>query len=316
MHNRTYAVLALASACSLLLSGCGGAAGEGGPGEGKDEVTIVAGSYPLAFVAERVAGGAASVDNLTTPGVEAHDVELSPKQIGAVQQADVVVYLRGFQPAVDAAVDQAGPGEVVDLAAVGNIIEGNHEHDDGDEGHEDEGHETEATDPHAWLNPQNQVDLAESLADRLSEIDPANAATYRSNTDALTGELTALDDSFTQGLETCESRTIVTSHAAFGYLADRYDLEQVAIAGLDPSNEPSPAALAEITDTVRAEGVSTIFNETLTNPAIAETVARETGANLATLDPIEGLSEATADEDYFSIMEANLQAIRKANNCS
>ena len=142
-----------------------------------------------------------------------------------------------------------------------------------------------------------------------------NADTYAANAEELVADLTSLDADLAAGLETCEVRDIVTSHAAFGYLANAYDLVQVPIAGLDPSNEPSASQLAEISDLVREEGITTVFTETLVSPAVAQTVAREAGVETATLDPIEGLSDDTADQDYLSIMRSNLAALKKANGC-
>jgi zinc transport system substrate-binding protein len=160
------------------------------------------------------------------------------------------------------------------------------------------------------------IALAGDVADRLSSIDPEHADEFRANADELVAELTDLDTAFATGLETCTTRTIVTSHAAFQYLAARYDLQQVAIAGVDPSNEPSPSQLADITKLVRKEKITTIFTEELVSPAIAKTIADETGATTATLDPIEGLSSDTKGETYLTLMRTNLTNLQKANSCS
>ncbi len=276
----------------IALSACG-PSGDAG----SDDISIVAASYPFAFVAQEVVGDHATVQNLTKPGAEPHDLELRPKQVASVQSADLLVYSQGFQPAVDAAVDQAGlPTEhVVDAA---EMVQERH------------------ADPHTWLNPLNQAKLATAIATKLAKIDPDHARDYRSNGRQLSARLIALDDKFTNTLKHCDLRTIVTSHAAFGYLTERYDLRQIAIAGINPSSEPAPSQLADIADLVRTENISTIFTESLASPAIAKTVASETGAKLDTLDPIEGLSAKTADENYLTLMQKNLRAIATANNCS
>jgi len=166
-----------------------------------------------------------------------------------------------------------------------------------------------------WLDPANMVTAAEGVRDALIEADPDNAATFEANADELITELESLDADFTQGLASCERTEFVTSHAAFGHLAHAYDLTQVPISGLDPQSEPTTAALAEITEQVREHGLTTVFTERLASSALAETVARETGAATAVLDPIEGLSDETSDEDYVSLMRQNLDALTKANGC-
>ena len=298
---KTPAALSLALLAGSLLSACGGGSQADGP-------RVVASFYPYAFVAEQVGGTHVEVDNLTSPGVEPHDVELKPKQVGAVQAADLVVFQRGFQSAVDDAVDQADlPGDdVLDVAKIVRL----------EKSHAEDSHEEGSHDPHTWLDPSTMITVARAVEERLSEADPDHASAYAANTRRLERELTRLDTAFADGLKTCRTRTIVTSHAAFHYLAERYRLTQVPIAGIDPTNEPTPAQLADISALVKRENITTIFAEELVSPAIAETVARETGATTATLDPIEGLGDNGGDETYVSLMRRNLVAIRTANGCS
>lgn len=328
------------TALVLPLAACG--AGD----EDDGRATVIVSAYPFEYLVDEIAGDLVRVENLTKPGVDAHDVELSPRQVGDVQSAEVVVYVEHFQAAVDAAVEQADRDDegVVELGEVVSLLgeDDEHAHDHGDdsdehghddehghedehghdeEGHEDEGHDHDAhdhggVDPHFWLDPVRMVRAAEAVADALIATDPDNADEYRANADALVGRLEALDTSFTEGLQTCERRTIVTSHAAFAYLASAYDLRQVPIAGLEPTQEPSGKQLAEITDLVQAEGITTVFTEELADDSMAETVASATGVTTATLDPIEGRSDATADQDYLSLMQRNLDAIREANACA
>jgi zinc transport system substrate-binding protein len=182
-----------------------------------------------------------------------------------------------------------------------------------EEGH---GHEHSEEDPHSWLDPENMVAVTKAVEAKLSKVDPDHASDYAANAAKLTSELQALSTDFATGLKTCKNRTIVTSHAAFQYLAARYDLTQVPIAGIDPANEPSPAQLADITDLVRKEKITTVFTEELVSPAIADTIAKEAGVKTATLDPIEGLSDATKGQTYLTLMRKNLETLRKANSCS
>ena len=330
---------------SPALAACGGAESDG-------RLDVVASFYPVAFVSERVGGDAADVEVLSKPGVDAHDLELAPKQVAAVQDADVVVYQKDFQAAVDDAVEQSDrdPATLVDSTKGVDLIEesdeeahdhgghdhgedehsheeeGHEEHDHGDEeGHEEhdhgdeeghEGHDHGPGDPHLWLDPANMITLTRDVERAFGDADPDNAETYTANADELVAELRELESDFAAGLEQCERREFVVSHAAFGYLARAFDLEQEPIAGIDPSNEPSAAQLAELSDLVRDEGITTVFTERLVSSAVADTVAREAGVETAVLDPVEGLTDETEDEDYISLMRQNLEALRTANDCS
>jgi zinc transport system substrate-binding protein len=323
--KKSLALLAVVPLVSL--AACGGSSDGGTPGAGGDRISVAASFYPFAYAVQQVGGDLVDVDNLTSPGVEPHDLELKPKQVAAVQDADLVVYEEHFQNAVDEAVDQADRADdaTLDVASVVTLKptqagaeEGEHEGEEHAEGEEHEGeeHDHGDDDPHTWLDPDNMIAITKAVQSRLAAVDPANADEYAANAAAFETELTTLGDEFTAGLKTCETRTIVTSHAAFQYLAARYGLTQVPIAGIDPSSEPSPSQLADITRLVKAQGITTIFTEELVSPAIADTIAKETGATTATLDPVEGLSDDTKDETYLTLMQNNLAALKKANRCS
>ncbi|MDD9347977.1 metal ABC transporter substrate-binding protein [Mumia sp.] len=302
----------------LALASCGG----DDAGGSDDPVKVVAGAYPFAYVVEQIGGTMVDVDNLTQPGVEPHDVELTAKQMAAVTDADLVVFLHGFQPQVDEAVDQSGlPDEarldVADIVELLGVTDDDHTVEEG--GKADDDHATgdhEGEDPHVWLDPERMSEIADAVAERLAEIDPDNADAYRTNAGALDTELTALGTEFDEGLAQCETRTFVTSHAAFGYLADAYDLTQVAIAGIEPNTEPTTQQLADIADLVESQGVTTVFTEELTSPRTADTIARESGATTAVLSPIEGLTDDDSDDTYLTLMRQNLAALQKANRCS
>ena len=259
--------------------------------------TVVVGLYPYAYVVDRVGGAHVDTVDLTAAGAEPHDLELTPRQVASVSDADLVVYQRGLQPAVDEAVDQAGSTSKLEIS---DVVAGDAQ---------------AAADPHIWLDPTKLATVARAVADRLAEVDPAHAGDYRANARALTAQLRRLDRDYRRGLADCERRVFVTSHAAFGHLADRYGLRMVAIAGIDPHAEPSPARQAQIVDTVVASGVTTVFTEPLLGPAVAESLAEDTGVTVATLDPIEALGEDNADADYLSLMRANLAALQEANGC-
>ena len=271
-------LLCILAATMPALSGCGGGASDG---------TIVAAFYPLAFAAGQVAGLDADVVNLTPPGAEPHDLELSPRDVGRVRDAALAVYAGdGFQPAVQQAVEgRSGPS--VDVLAHAGAV--------GD-------------DPHVWLDPVRFATVAREIASALGT--PTTA-------DDLVARLDALDDEYRRGLARCVRREVVTSHAAFGYLAARYGLVQVPLVGLQPEAEPGPREVERLVDEVRATGATTVFSEPLASPALADAVAREAGVATAVLDPLEGLTadETDAGADYFSVMEKNLDVLRTALGC-
>ncbi len=308
-HARLVTVLT-AGLGVLATSACGSSdeQPEGSP----EETTIVVGFYPLEFIATRVAGDLANVETLTAPGAEPHDVELSPQAVGSVGTADLVLYTAGLQSAVDDAVEQQGGDHALDVNAAADLITTGTEHDDEQEG--DEGGDT--LDPHFWLDPSRMGEVTEAVADRLIEIDPANESTYQANADALVADLNDLNAAFDEGLVACQQDHMVTTHDAFGYLAFNYGFDQVGIAGISPEAEPSPARLAEVASIVRDTGVDTIYSEVLIGTDIAETVAAETGADVLVLDPVEGLTDESAGQDYLEVMRSNLDTLRSGQNCT
>lgn len=306
----TMAVVLLAAAC-----GQSGTAPEGGAKPG--QLNIVTAFYPFEFVAERVAGDHAAVTSLTAPGAEPHDLELTPRQVASVSTADLVVYEKSFQAAVDEAVAQSGNANVLDTATVVPLVpleEGDrHDHAATAEQGGEEGQS--GLDPHVWLDPKNMVEITNAVATRLSAIDPGHATDYQANAKRLIGDLTALDSSYRTGLATCKLREFITTHAAFGYLARQYDLTQVGINGLSPDSEPSPARIADVQQIAKEHQVTTIFYETLVSPAVAQSIASDLGLKTDVLDPIEGITDASRGTDYVSVMTSNLTALRTANSC-
>ena len=284
---RTSLILA---AASLLLAGCGGSGTES---TGDAGLPVIASHYPVEYLVEQVGGDLVDVEMLTSPGTEPHDLELSPQQVGQVQQADAVFYIEGFQPAVDQAIGEA-EGTVVDLAAGLPL-------------------RAEGTDPHIWLDPVLMRQMAGTVADTLAAADPANAQTYQTNKDTLDAQLVSLDREWSERTQNCQIRTMVVSHEAFGYLADQYGFDQKGIAGLSPDSEPSAAAIAELATFVRDNGVTTVYTETLVDPAVAQTVAAEAGARTATLDPLEG---PPTDGDYLTAMRTNLDTVAEGQSCA
>jgi zinc transport system substrate-binding protein len=283
--------------------------------------------YPLQFLAERVAGPDATVTSLTPPGAEPHDLELSPAQVAEIGRADLVVYLSGFQPAVDEAVAARAPAHVVDAAAVTDLVPLAEESEptpcptpsDGAPGvceaeapATGEGEAGHPLDPHFWLDPTRMTPVATAIAEELAAIVPDSASGTEENRDAVTADLAALDERFSTGLEQCERRTIVTTHAAFGYLASRYGLTQLSVGGIDPEAEVSPARIREVADELEGTGVTTVFFESQATPEIAEALAEHAGLAAEVLDPLEAID----DGDYVSRMDQNLSTLRVALGCS
>jgi zinc transport system substrate-binding protein len=276
-----------------LLALTAAAACERGRAAAGDGVSVLAAFYPLRYVAERVGGPSVTVDSLVPPGAEPHDLELTAQMVRAVADADLVVYLRGFQPQVDATIDQQAPRTALDVTTVQALT---------------------ADDPHIWLDPTRLAAVGDAVAARLAAVAPESAAGFRERAASLRTDLEQLDREYADGLADCARREIVTSHAAFGYLAQRYRLTQIAITGLSPEAEPSPGRLAEVTRLAREHRVTTIFFETLVSPRLAETLAREVGARPEVLDPIEAVAPDSTD-DYRSVMLANLGRLRTALDC-
>ncbi|MEI9906934.1 MAG: metal ABC transporter substrate-binding protein [Actinomycetota bacterium] len=296
--RRTVAPLAALALVSLVLTGCSSSAGTKEE-NGDERVSVIASFYPLAFIAEQVGGNSISVVNLTKAGVEPHDLELTPSQVASLSSTDLLFYIKGFNPAMDKAVAQSTIKNVVDVSSLEELPSP----------------EAEITgnDPHIWQDPAKYSEMASRFEKVLAEIDPAHSQKYAANLATFKGALFDLDTEFRAGLATCERKEIITSHSAFGYLAKRYHLIQVGILGLSPDAEPSPKRLNEIAKQVRRDKITTIFFESLLSPKVAKTLASDLKIKAEVLDPIEGVGE---NQTYFSVMESNLVALRKALNCS
>ena len=331
---------ACAAATALALSACSSTASSG-DGSSKDgSLTVMASFYPLKYLAEKVGGEHVSVTSLTPDGAEPHDLELSPKMVDSLSSADAVIYLAGFQSAVDEAIEQQAPKTVIDVSSAAELVEAGtdanhpaededeatdeaqsgeteaHDHDHDHAGHDQADHDHHhdmSADPHFWLDPVRMAKAATLVGDKLAEADSAHADTYKANAKALAEELTTLGDTLVTKTSTCKVKTFVTAHTAFGYLADRTGLTQVGISGLDPESSPSPARLAEIAQIAKEQGVTTIFTEALIDPKVAQTLADDLGITTAVLDPIE--SQTDASKDYAATMNSNIDALTKALDC-
>ncbi|MEU1484448.1 metal ABC transporter substrate-binding protein [Streptomyces sp. NPDC005752] len=315
--RRLIPTAAVAGAVALgltALSACSSSDAAEGGSDGR--LDVVASFYPMQFLAEEIGGSHVSVTTLTKPGTEPHDLELSPRQTGGLSEADYILFLKGVQPAVDDAVAQAGVENTVDAAELTTLEKHGSEvgHDHGHEEGEEHGHEDEEAglDPHIWLDPVKYAEVAEGVGKSLEKADPDHAADYRKNTDALVTELNALNTAYETGLKNTATKTFITTHSAFGYLAERYGLTQEGIAGIDPEAEPSPARIDEIHSVARKSGATTVFFETLASDKTAKTLAKDLGLKTGVLDPLEGITDKSAGADYTEVMKSNLTALQKA----
>lgn len=321
--RRLIPTTALAGAVALglvSLSACAGTSDAADGGKG-GKLDVVASFYPMQYLAEQIGGGHVAVETLTKPGVEPHDLELKPKQIGSLGEADVILYLKGIQPAVDEAIAQAGVKNTVDAATLTKLEahgtgaghgEEGHEHA-AEEGHEGHDHGSEAgTDPHVWLDPVKYAEVAKGIGSAFQKADPDHAADYEKNTAALVKKLGDLNNEFETGLKNTATRTFITTHSAFGHLAERYHLEQEGIAGVDPESEPSPARIKQLQEIAAKDKVSTVFFETLASDRTAKTLAGDTGLKTDVLDPLEGITDKSRGSDYIEVMRSNLTALKKA----
>lgn len=316
-------IVALAAVACLVAAACGssGASERVGtsPGGTDSSLTAIAAFYPLWEAASSVGGELVTVIDLTPPGQGPHDLELQPAQMGVFETASIAIHLgRNFQPQVEAAIAQAPDSlveldllDTVDLLSVDPQLEGTQGEVDGEVLEGD-------VDPHVWLDPSRMIMIVEAITDAFVDLDPDNERQYRENAEEYLTDIRGLDGEYRSALAECRSRVIVTSHRAFGYLADTYSLRQIPIAGISPDVEPDPRTLEAIATQARAEGVTTIFLESIAPPDLAETVANEIGAELDLLDPIEGLTQDQLDggETYASIMRDNLERLVIGLDCT
>ncbi|WP_055627450.1 metal ABC transporter substrate-binding protein [Streptomyces hirsutus] len=307
------AVTAVTALALGTLSACSsGSAAAGNTGK----FDVVASFYPMAFLAEQIGGDHVNVTSLTQPGQEPHDLEISARQTAQLEETDAALYLKGLQPNVDEAIGQSGVRTKIDAATLTTLethgAEDGHGH--GDEGgHEGHSHETAGgKDPHVWLDPVKYAEVAEGVGKAFEKADPDHAADYRKNTDTLVGKLDELNTTLAAGLKDRKTDVFITTHASFGYFAERYGLTEEAINGLDPESEPSAARVKELAQTARADGVTTVFYETLVSDDTAKTVAKDAGLKTDVLDPLEGITDSSRGDDYFEVMESNLRALQTA----
>ncbi|WP_345963458.1 zinc ABC transporter substrate-binding protein [Streptomyces sp. BRB040] len=320
VRRRRISGIAVTAATALGLGTLSACSSDSSAAGNTDKFDVVASFYPMEYLAEQIGGDHVNVTTLTEPGQEPHDLELSAKQTAQMGEADAVLYLKSLQPAVDEAIAQSDVKTKIDAATLTKLEDhGNVEHDHGGEEHADEHAEEEhseggehSLDPHVWLDPVKYAEIAEGVAKSFEKADPDHADDYRKNAEALAKKLSGLDTAYKDGLKTTATKVFFTNHAAFGYLAERYGLTQEAINGLDPESEPSPARIKELQEEAKADGVTTVFYETLVSDKTAKTLAKDAGLKTDVLDPLEGITDKSKGDDYVAVMESNLKALQAA----
>ena len=309
------------TACSALSPDSSSSTDSRTAGGAEGALPVAVSFYPIQYLTEAIGGDHVSVTSLTPADQEPHDYDLSGKEVtSTLEGASLVAYVEGFQPSLDKAVTQVNGPTVVDLSSKVDLkhhegVEDEEEHADesADEGaHKEADHDADSLDPHFWLDPVRMKSAATAIEEALATADPDHAEDYKTNLETLTSTLDGLDSSYQGGFSQCERKTFITSHAAFGYLADRYGLTQTSISGIDPEQEPSAADIAAAKKAVEDTGSTTIFTEELVSPETAEAVAGETGATTAVLSPIESAPE---ESDYAGTMSKNLDELRTALAC-
>ncbi|MCZ7392434.1 MAG: metal ABC transporter substrate-binding protein [Candidatus Methanoperedens sp.] len=284
----------------LIASIAEGCIGQQKANETSEKINVVTTFYPLYEFSKRIGGEKADVSILVPAGAEPHDWEPGPQDIIRIESAQIFVYNgAGLEPYVDKIITKTESQKliVVDSSEGIELIK-----------------EGGTPDPHIWLDPVLAKHQVEAIEKAFIKADPKNSDYYKANTAALEQELDALDANISKELAPAKNKVFITSHAAFGYFAKRYGLTQIAIAGLSPDIEPSPAKIAEIVGLAQENKVKYIFFETLVSPKLSETIANEAGAQTLVLNPIEGLSEAQIKqgENYFTIMQDNVKNLKLA----
>lgn len=339
------ATLGLLFSLTLIVAGCGQksasdanttSTGTSVPVETETaKLNVQVSFYPMYEFTKNVAGDLADVHTLVPAGMEPHDWEPTPQDIASIEKADVLVYNgAGMESWMDQVTGSLSNTSLIQVEASHgiNLLEGeehDHHHEDSEatEHDHDHDHANEATteahdhdhgglDPHVWLSPALAVKEVRNIEAGLAQAAPEHAEQFKQNADAYVAQLESLDQDFKAAVTDSKRKDFITQHAAFGYLAQEYGLQQVPIAGLSPEQEPSAAQMASVIDFAKEHQVKTIFFETLVSSKVSETIASEVGAKTAVLNPIEGLTEEeiAAGMDYISVMRQNLEALKLALN--
>ena len=301
------------SAAALVLVGCG-TSGSDESAVSEDGIQVVTTFYPMYDFAKNVVGDNGEVSVLLDAGQESHGYEPTPQDIAAIADADVFVYnsdeMETWVPSVLESIESS---DVIIVEAAEDIALFELKEAAEEEHSDEEGEDAHNVDPHVWLDPvYAQEEVAAILAGVL-EADEANKESYQANAAAFNEKLAELDAAYQTAFETAENRTFVVQHAAFGYIARRYELTEVAVSDVSSDAEPNPAKLAELQQFMIDNQITTVYYSDSASSKTAETLAEEAGATLEVLSPLEGITDEDqeAGKDYLSVMEENLTALKK-----
>lgn len=272
-----------------------------------NKLHIVTSFYPMAFFAQQITGDKADITNVTPAGAEPHDYEPSTQDIAKMEQANLIILNGNVEPWGDK-VKANLKNSSVRIITAGEGLATRTLTENG----------TTTADPHVWLDPVLATQEVQKISDTIISIDSNNSEFYKANTAVVLQKLHQLDTAYKTGLSSCQNKDIITSHAAFGYLAQQYGLNQLAIAGLSPDEEPSAQTLITISNFVHDHNVKYIFFESLVSPKLSQTIANEMHAQTLELNPLEGLTanEVQQGKDYFSVMQSNLHNLQLALACT
>lgn len=272
-----------------------------------DNIQVAASFYSLSFFAREIGGARAEVTNITPAGAEPHDYEPTARDMIRIENSRLlIVNGGGFEAWGEDVRENIDPRRTLVVVAGEGLANQRMTENGGD-----------VIDPHVWLNPLLAQQMVGNVTQGFIRVDPRNAAYYEANANILNSRLDDLDRAYREGLRDCARQSIVTSHAAFGYLAAAYGFRQVAITGVSPDAEPSPRTLGEIAAFAQNNNIKYIFFERLVSPKLSETIAREVGARTLVLNPLEGLSaeELAEGKDYITEMQHNLANLQIALQC-
>lgn len=308
------ALLACAAAASL--AGCGGDDSEAGP---SGKVSVAAAFAPLAEAARAIGGDRVAVTDLTPVGGQPHDLLPAPGAVKALRSARVVITLGGgFQPAVTDAVAKLPPRTIqVDGIAGQTLLPAPTAISGAPGPLEGVGSAADGQDPHVWVDPARFMQIATAIQAALIKADPGGRAGYEQRGARYLATLRALDTEYATRLGSCDRKVILTTHPAYGYLAEHFGLQQAVTAGISPAAEPSPKALAAARRYARAQSVGTLFFSAPVPKRLARQIKAGIGTASAVLNPVEGLTQDAIDrgDGYVSIMRENLASLQEALGC-
>jgi zinc transport system substrate-binding protein len=297
-----------------FLAGCGQRKEENSIGK-KEKLEVYTSIYPINYIVTEIGGESVSVENVVPLGTDPHDFEPSMKTVGNIRNSDLFIYNgAGLESWAESISNEIEPEKVIEAAKLVDLIdiEDSHEEEDHDEEDPDD-HEHGDKDPHIWLSLNNMNKIAKVVESKLSELDPENKDLYKANYEKLEEKLLNLDERYREELKGRTSSTILVSHSAFKYLAKEYDIEQIAVAGISPSAEPSPRTLSKLIDIASEKKLKYIYFETLASPKSVEMLSEEANLEPLVLNTLEGLSEENIKnkDDYITLMEENLENLKK-----